>query len=111
MVRSDNKKFATTYHAPPLPFLEKGFAESFQGVWGVLRHEPPISLLASAINLSLLQTPTFWYYLVSLCLQSMDLWSVQLALLLISRKDVQRVILRILIAHTKIFFFYLFSTI
>ena len=88
MLRSDNKKFATTYHAPLSPFLEKGFAESFHRVWRVLRHEPPISLLASAINLSLLQTPTFWYYVVSLCLQSMDLWSVQLALLLISRKDV-----------------------
>ena len=31
---SDMEKFATTNQGPPSPFLEKGFAESFQGVWG-----------------------------------------------------------------------------
>ena len=31
---SDTNKFTTTNYAPPTAFLEKGFAESFQGVWG-----------------------------------------------------------------------------
>ena len=31
---SDIKKCVTTHHAPPSPFLEKGFADSFQGVCG-----------------------------------------------------------------------------
>ena len=31
---SDTEKFATTNQGPPSPLLEKGFAESFQGVWG-----------------------------------------------------------------------------
>ena len=31
---SDTVKFATADQGPPSPFLEKGFAVSFQGVWG-----------------------------------------------------------------------------
>lgn len=31
---SDTKKFATANHAPSPSFQEKGFAESFGGVWG-----------------------------------------------------------------------------
>ena len=30
--RSDTKRFSTTNHTPPLPFLERGFAESFWGL-------------------------------------------------------------------------------
>ena len=65
---SYTKKSATTQHIPPSPFLEKGFAESFWGVWGFCRHELPISLQGPAIiiNLSLFQTPVFWYCLASL---------------------------------------------
>ncbi|XP_057407456.1 coiled-coil domain-containing protein 148 isoform X2 [Balaenoptera acutorostrata] len=46
--------------------LEEGFAESFQGVWVFLRHEPPVSWHGPVVNLSLRQTLTFWYCLASL---------------------------------------------
>ena len=72
---SYTKKSATTHHIPPSPFLEKGFAESFWGVWGFCRHELPISLQGPAIiiNLSLFQTPVFWYCLASLPVRHRDL--------------------------------------
>ena len=46
----------TSHH----PYLALCFAETFWGGQGFLRHKPPISLHSPAINLSLLQTLTFW---------------------------------------------------
>ena len=66
-------KFAITNHAPPSSSLEKRFAESFGKSQGFLRQEPPISLLGPAVNLSLLQTLTFWWCLASLYIRYTDL--------------------------------------
>jgi len=74
---SDPKKFATTNHVPPSLFLREGFAVNFQGVWGFLRHESPVSLHGLAVTLSLLQTLTFWYCLASLFMGHTDLCLVK----------------------------------
>ena len=52
----DTKKFATTNHTSPLPFLEKSFAESLQGVWvfSGMSHSSPCMLLLLLLLLLLL---------------------------------------------------------
>ena len=69
----DPNKFVITNHAPPSSFLEKRFAESIGKFGGFLRQEPPVSLLGSSVNLSLLQTLTFWWCLASLYIRHTDL--------------------------------------
>ena len=67
----------TTYPVNPLPDL--AFIMLCWNPWGVPsfgRHEPPISLPGPTINLSLLQTPTFWYWLASLCVRHTNVYSV-----------------------------------
>lgn len=66
----NTKQLATTNHAPPLPFLQKGFCWKFLGVWDFLKCEPP-SPAWHSINLSLFQTPVVWYCLASLCIRHM----------------------------------------
>ena len=55
-------------------FLEKGFAESFQRACGILRHEWAVSLHGPAVNLSLFQTLTFFFFVWPLCIGHMDFW-------------------------------------
>lgn len=49
------------YDSSPSPGFLKCFAENLQGFAIFLGHEPPISLLGSAINIFLLQTLTFHF--------------------------------------------------
>ena len=69
---SDTKKFVTTKHIPPSPFLKLGFAENFW-VFGGFKAGATCLLAWPSINLSLLQTLMFWYCLASMCIRHMDL--------------------------------------
>ena len=61
--------------ATPLPHLsyERALFKAFWEFGVFLRQETPISLHSLAINLSVFQTPAFWYCLTSLCIGHTDL--------------------------------------